>query len=126
MTTDALAIINDAMTELGLHYEFEVYTDEIQYPYFTGEYQEVAPVSEDGMQETAFILNGFTRGSPLGLEEAKEAVVNRFDRTSGHIVTTESGNVVAIFYDSAYVIPQEDEELKRMQINLTIKEWKVN
>lgn len=126
MTTDVLVIIKDAMNELGLRYEFEVYTDKIRYPYFTGEYQEVAPVSEDGMQESTFILTGFTRGSPLALEEAKEAVENKFDRTGGQIVTTESGNVVAIFYDSAYVIPQEDEELKRIQINLTIKEWKVN
>lgn len=32
---------------------------------------------------------------------------------------------VAVFYDSAFPVPTGDGELKRIQINLSIKEWKV-
>ena len=126
MTTDVLEVINTAMTEMEIPYEFEVFTGEIQYPYFTGEYQEAVPESENGMQEAVFILNGFTRGSPMALETAKEAIEEKFDRTGGYIVTTENRNVVAVFYDNAFVIPQDDADLKRIQINLTVKEWKVD
>ncbi len=126
MTTDVLKVIDDAMTQLKLRYEFERYISKIEYPYFTGEYQESPPASENGMQEGTFVLNGFTRGSPMALEEAKEQIEDLFDRTSGYTVTMDSGNVVAVFYSESFVIPEDDEELKRIQINLTIFEWKVN
>ena len=126
MTADVLTIINTAMEELNINYEFMLYTGEMVYPYFTGEYQETEPESENGLQESTFILNGFSRTTWSALEEAKELIENYFDRTSGRIVTTESGNVVAVFYSSSYVIPSEDAELKRIQINLSVKEWKVD
>ena len=37
----------------------------------------------------------------------------------------DDGSAVAIFYDSALIIPKEDAELKSVQINLSVQEWSV-
>ena len=132
MSKEALKIISDAMSEMGLNYEFMEWTSEPSYPYFTGEYQEVPPISEDGEQETSFILNGFARDvgddktAYLELENAKEKIASYFSKVSGKTVITEKGSAVAVFYANSLVIPTGDAELKRLQINLTIKEWSVN
>lgn len=126
MTTDVLSVISNAMSEMDLRYEFMQYTSDIEYPYFTGEYQEIEPISEDGMQESIFILNGFSRTTWMALEEAKNKIENYFDKVSGKTVIAESGNAVAVFYSNTLPLPTGDAELKRMQINLTVKEWKVN
>lgn len=126
MTTAALALVSSGMDILGLNYAFMQWADSPDYPYFTGEYQEAESLTEDGLQESTFILNGWTRGAWLELEQAKEMIENYFNRISGKRVIVEGGSAVAVFYASSSVIPTGDAELKRIQINLTVKEWKVN
>lgn len=126
MTADILKIISDAMDEMHLNYEFMEWSAEPVYPYFVGEYQEVELLSEDGLQECTFILTGFSRTTWLALEEAKSKIENYFNKISGKTVIAESGNAVAIFYATSFPVQTGDAELKRIQINLTIKEWKVN
>ena len=82
-------------------------------------------MSEDGLQEATFILKGWTRGKWLDLEAAKEKIENYFDKISGKKVIAEDGSAVAIFYAHSLVIPTGDAELKRIDINLSVKEWKV-
>lgn len=119
------------MSDMGLNYDFMEFS-EPAYPYFTGEYQEVPPMSEDGEQETSFILNGFARDvgedktAYLELENAKEKIAAYFSKVSGKTIITDKGSAVAVFYANSLVIPTGDSELKRLQINLTIKEWSVN
>lgn len=125
MSVAALGIVSEAMNELGINYEFGEWASSIVYPYFVGEYQEVPILSEDGMQESQFILNGFSRGSWLELEEAKEKIENHFNKVTGKLVTTDGKSTVAIFYENGLIVPTGDEQLKRIQINLKIKEWKV-
>lgn len=125
MTIEALDVINNAMADLKLEYALGKYKGK-KTTYYTGEYQEVPTTAEDGSEETTFILNGFSRTSLLELEEAKAEIKNKFHPIEGYIVTTPTGSVVAIFYEQSLVIPIEDAELKRLQINLNIKEWKVN
>lgn len=129
MSKEALKIISDAMDSLGLKYDFMQYRsrpgESIPPTYFVGEYQEVEPLNEDGLQETAFMLTGYSRESWLALENAKEAVCNYFNKVSGKTVIAGSGSAVAIFYANSLVIPTGDAELKKLQINLTIKEWSV-
>ena len=120
-----IEVIADAMNDMGLEYDFMERKSEPVYPYFTGEYSETPPVSEDGMEECTFILNGFSRDTWLSLEEAKNKIKSYFDRTNGRIVRTAEGHVVAIFYENGFPVPTGDKELKRIQINLTIKEWSV-
>lgn len=126
MSIQALNAIKDGMKALGINYEYGTWTKKVVYPYFVGEYQEVPPSSEDGMQETSFLLTGFTRGSWLDLEEAKKKIMNHFNKVGGNIVIADDGTAVAIFYDNSLIVPTGDAELKRIQINLTIKEWSVN
>ena len=108
------------MSEMNINYAFMEYSSAPEYPYFTGEYQESPPISEDGQQESTFILNGFSRTTWIELEESKQKIENYFNKISGKTAITSNGNGVAVFYSNALVIPTGDAELKRIQINLTV------
>lgn len=125
MTNDTQKLVLEGMTALGLNYAFMEWKDKPAYPYFTGEYQERPVTSEDGLQEAAFILNGFTRGGWSDLEAAKKKIENYFYR-EGRTAIAPSGNAVAVCYNNSFVVPTGDAELKRIEIHLIVKEWKVN
>ena len=124
MTNEPFKLISDGMEALGLNYAFERWEDEPKYPYFTGEYLEEESTSEDGMQQCDFILTGITRGSWLDLETAKEKIENYFYR-DGRTAIASNGNAVVVFYSRSDVIPSGDAELKKIEIRLKAKEWKV-
>lgn len=127
MSKNTLKVISDAMTELGLEYSFGRYNKKrVVYPYFVGEYQETEPFTEDGLQESTFLLTGFSRDTWLTLEDAKEKIEHYFNRVSGKTVITDDGSAVAVFYAHSLIVPTNDAELKRIQINLNVKEWTVN
>lgn len=126
MSVAALKFISDSLKSLGINYDFGEWASEVVYPYFVGEYQESPQMNEDGMQETTFLLTGFSRGSWLQLETEKEKIENHFNKVGGKTVITASGAAVAIFYANSLIVPTGDAELKKIQINLIIKEWKVN
>ena len=126
MSKAGLKIIKDAMTDLGLNYSFMEWNGEPVYPYFVGEYQETPSLNEDGLQETTFLLTGFSRESWLALEDAKEKISSHFNQVGGKTVIADNGSAVAVFYSNSLVIPTGDAELKKIQINLLVKEWKVN
>lgn len=127
MSKEVLQIIGKAMKTLGLQYGFGEYggnaEGQIVYPYFVGEYMETESTTEDGLQETTFILTGFSRESWEALEEAKEKIEKNFSRY--RVGITSNGTGVAIFYGHSLIVPTGDAELKSIQINLSIKEWKV-
>ena len=129
MTKAGLNIISEAMEALGLNYGFAEYVvgeeEEAPETYFVGEYQEIAPINEDGMQESTFLITGFSRGTWLALENAKESIRDYFNKVSGKTVIAEDGSAVAIFYANSFVVPTGDAELKKIQINLDVKEWSV-
>jgi hypothetical protein len=121
-----LKVIAEEMDALSINYDFEEWKGEPIYPYFTGEYQEAESLNEEGEQETQFILNGFARGMSAytDLEETKNKIKKHFPAIGGRLATTESGSRVAIFYANTLGnLPTGDAELKRIQINLKIKEW---
>ena len=124
MSGDILKIISDDMTALGLNYAFLRWTSDVIYPYFIGEYTEEPNITEDNLQDTAFLITGTTRGSFIDLETAKANIEKLYH--DGKRGITASGNGVVIFYESALTVPTDDAELKKIQINLLIKEWKVN
>ena len=126
MSMNILKAISDGMAAAGLNYEFAEWTSDPVYPYWTGEYQEVEPMNECGMQEGTLILTGWHRGSYLELEQEKEKIKKESPKTGGKLVTADDGAVVAIFYGNAIGgIPSGDAELKKIQVNLTVKEWSV-
>jgi len=126
MSIQVLKIISNAHEELGIEYGFGSYSgNPVVYPYSVGEYQEADPMTEDGLMEGTFILTLFHRGQWLDLERAREKIENYFNQVSGKTVITDNGSGVAIFYAGSMIVPTGDAELKRLQINLTVKEWKV-
>ena len=124
MSKEVRKIISNAMTSLGLEYNFVEYVGASE-RYWVGEVTETEGVTEDGLQESTFLLTGFSRGTWLELEEDREKIENYFNRVSGLTVITDSGSGVAIFYAHSLVVPTGDAELKKIQINLSVKEWKV-
>lgn len=123
-----LNLIAKEVDELKIPYDLEELTGKPSYPYVTGEYQEPESLDEDGEQETQFILNVFARGitANADMEEVKNKIKKRFPKVGGRLATTESGSRVAIFYANTLGnLPTGDAELKRIQINLKIKEWSV-
>lgn len=127
MSKQALKFVSDGMEAIGLEYDFETFKKKpIVYPYFVGQYTEQEPRTEDGLQESTFMLTGFHRGEWLALEDAKEKIENYFNRVSGKTAITDNGSAVAVFYMGSLVVPTGDDDLKSIQINLNVKEWKVN
>ena len=127
MSSEVLKYIADIMAALGLPYDFIMWNGEhVPDPYWIGEYAETEPMSEDGLQESTFILTGTTRESWFSLEQAKTKIKNRFPPVNGDTAILDNGSGVAIFYSDAFPVPTEDGDYKRIQINLRIKEWSVN
>ena len=121
MMADTLELIDEAMKELGIPYAFMQWNKPPPEIYFVGEYQEVESLTkeENGLQETSFILTGFTGGPWHLLIEAKEKIESGMPWTDSNEKQT-----VAVFYGSSMVVPTGVADLKRIQVNLIIKEWK--
>lgn len=124
---EVLAFMNTELEKVGVPYEFLEWTQPVTYPYFVGEYNEFEPTVESGEQEKTFILTGFCRGKDarLKLEGMREKIETAFPALDGNIAALDSGSVVAIFYGASFYVPTGEAELFKIQINLTIKLWKV-
>lgn len=115
------------MKTMGIEYGFGAYAKyPVVYPYFVGEYTGREATTEDGLQESTFLLTGFHRGTWSELEDTKERIEQYFNQVSGKTVITDNGSAVAVFYGNSLIVPTGDAELKSIQINLNVKEWKVN
>lgn len=117
-----LAYINKKLTDAGVNYEFAEWKSKVVYPYFVGEYSESAPSEEDGSVEGTLILNGFHDGSYIDLEQERAKIEKLFTFDTGIL---ESGAGVAVSYAGSFIVPTGDARLKRIQINLSFKEWRV-
>ncbi len=125
MTAMGLKFIADKLKEIGVPYCFEEWTKEISYPYFIGEYTESEPLNEDGESESSFILTGTTNSSWFSLEQEKDKIRKAFPDVS--ITEILSGNIaIAVMYAGAVPVPTGTDQLKRIQINLKVKEWRVD
>lgn len=124
---EVLNYISTVLENADVPYEFLEWTQPVTYPYFVGEYNEFEPTVESGEYDKTFILTGFSRGknARLQLEEMKEKIETLFPALNGRIATLDSGSVVAIFYGTSFYVPTGEAELFKIQINLTIKLWKV-
>jgi len=126
MSIAALNYIANMMREMGIPYRFERWkASELPDDYYcVGEsYTEIPSVTkeEDGRQETTLYLRLFTRREWLLLEQAKAKIEKNCARTA----ILNDGTGIAVFYDSAMIVPTGDAELKSMKINLIIQEWRV-
>lgn len=127
MSKNIAKVVAGAMREMSLPYAFGTFkANPIPSMYWVGEYSEMEPITEDGMQDSMFILTGFCRGEWEELETARELIENYFNKVYGKTVIVDNGDAVAVFYAYSLIVPTGDAELKEMQINLHCKEWKVN
>lgn len=124
---EVLAFISTELEKAGVPYEFLQWTQPVTYPYCVGEYNEFESPVECGEYDKTFILTGFCRGggARLKLEEMKDRIEKTFPALDGKIATLDSGSAVAIFYATSFYVPTGEAELYKIQINLSIKLWKV-
>lgn len=128
MQKETAKFISDALAAVGIPYEFEEFNSSIESlnRYWVGDYSETEPLSEDGLEETTFILTGYAKEDMLILENDKQTIKQLFPTISGNRAILDNGSGVAIFYENALPVPTGDDFIKKIQINLIIKEWMVN
>lgn len=120
---EKLKFINQQMAAIGVPYEFGKWSSAEQYPYSVGEFTEFAVETEDGYEETELLLTIFHRGSYIDLENIKNNIKKHFPAVGGLCAQTGSGSIAA-FFDGSFYVPTNEADLKKLQINLKIKEWK--
>lgn len=119
-----LGFINEQFDKLAIPFEFLEWTSDVKYPYYVGEITEEPPMTEDGFEQSTLLVTGFHRGNAATLEANKEKIKKHFHPINGLHGQTDNGRIV-VFFDGAFYIPTGEAGLKKIQINLLIKEWKV-
>lgn len=120
---DKLKFINEQMDSIAVPYEFMEWTAPVVYPYGVGEITEDPITTEDGAEQSTLLLTFFHRGKMIDLLSIKEKIKSHFPPVYGLRAQTESGSI-AVFYDGFFVVPSGEADLKKIQINLKINEWK--
>lgn len=105
---------------MNLPYEFDNWRSELKIPYFVGEISEVQTLDEDGKREFDFILTGEDVETYSRLLDYCESIRKRYEY--GHSIVVDGG-VVKIIYNNTIFVPVEDENVKRIQINITVYLW---
>lgn len=113
----ALTTINGVMNSMGIPYSFDDWNNESELPQFVGEISEVPTTEEDGCNEYSFTLTGFATSYDYLLSVAKQI------RSTFKISAIVDG--VVIKYNNTVPISSDTDDLKQIQINLTIKDWSV-
>lgn len=125
MEIDILKTMNIEMRNMGINYFYMINDSEnITYPYVTGEYFENDYVDENLTTEGEFILDLWTRGSELSLIELKEQIKDKF-RNYQRVITGTNGRKLAVCISYARKNPRytDVEGLKRIEIILQTKYW---
>lgn len=118
-----LQFMNEQMDFLAIPYEFGEWTSDVQYPYVVGEITEVESDTEDGSEEYQFILTVFQKGQYADIEEIKNKIKKHFHQIHG-IRRQIVNDVIVAYYGGAFYIPTGEADLKKLQINLKINQWK--
>ena len=121
---EKLKFISEQLEAIGVPYEFGQWSSEVVYPYFVGEITEEPTTTEDGLESSTMLLTGFTRGEYLELETIKEKIKRHFHPAHG-LRGWVGETAIVVFFDGSFYVPTGEADLKRIQINLQIKEWKV-
>lgn len=115
-----LNILKNDVKSMNLPYEFDNWQSELKLPYFVGEISEIPTSDEDGKREFDFILTGEDSRTYSNLLEYSDTLRKRYEH--GHSIVFDGG-AVKIIYDNTIPVPVEDEDVKRIQINITVYLW---
>lgn len=118
-----LTVIKNELKNIGVPYEYMRWTAPVNGAYFIGELTETPTLTEDGAKESTLLLTGTAKSTWSELERYRAKIEEHFPSVFGLRTSTETGSI-AIFYDNAFPVPTGEADLKRIQINLRIKEWK--
>ena len=114
---DVLTIMNNEMEKLKIPYTFDTWDTDITLPQFIGEISETPSLDEDGKSEYTFILTGYATGYAYLLDVAQ--------RLKKKYKPSAVVDGIVITYNSCNTIDNGTDDLKQVQITLTIKEWSV-
>ena len=114
---EVLTTLKNELEKLNIPYTFDNWDNEIQLPQFIGEISEITNVNEDGKSEYSFILTGYATNYSY-LFGVAEQLKTRYKPSA--VV-----DGLAIIYNSCNTIDNGTDDLKQVQITLTIKEWSV-
>lgn len=120
---DKLKFISKEMDAIAVPYQYGEWAGKITYPYGVGEISAFEPLNEDGAEESTLILTFWHRGALIELERIVQRIKKHFHPIYGLRSETDSG-AIAVFFESAFPVPTGEADIKKMQINLKIKEWK--
>ncbi len=118
-----LKFIKSEMEELNIPYDFNEWNKKLTFPYFVGEISEIPTLDEDGQSQYQFILTGTDRNSLMNMLNINEKIKNKY--RYGYKTILNNGSAIVITYDNMLLIPSQDEDIKRIQINLRIKIWEI-
>ena len=114
---DVLTTLNNEMEKLNIPYTFDAWDNDVTLPQFIGEISEITNINEDGKSEYSFILTGYATTYSY-LFGVAERLKNKY-KTSAIV------DGIVIKYDNTTPIDNGTDDLKQIQINMTIKEWSV-
>lgn len=121
---EKLKFINEQMGVIAVSYEFGEWSSEIKYPYWVGEITEEPTNTEDGRESSTMLLTGFHRGKMFDLLSDMEKIKSHFDPIHGLRMQRGNGSTIVAFFDGYFIIPSGEADLKKIQINIKIYEWK--
>ena len=114
---NVLTFLKKDFENMNIPYTFDGWDNDVELPQFIGEISEIPTVDEDGKSEYSVILTGYATNYTF-LFEVAEQLKSKY-KTSAIV------DGMAIKYDSTKPIDNGTDDLKQIQINMTIKEWSV-
>lgn len=125
MTNECLGLISKMLNDIGIKYEFVEWTSDVPSTYWVGEYVDNESMNEDGLHESTFMLTGTTFDSWLDIQNEKNQIEDLFPSIPRQAFELPNDSRVTITFGSSMIVPTDVMDLKRIQINLNIKEWMV-
>lgn len=125
-----LKLIASEMKKANIDYHFmKNKKRKITYPYFVGELLPTEPTTEDGKKEFTLVLDGFNRksetteGTLFELLEEAEKIEDHFPQVEG-LTAIVKNQAIAVYFSNCQPVDSGDEQLEKVQVNLSIKTWK--
>lgn len=114
---NVLTLMNAEMENLKIPYTFDNWDSDITLPQFIGEISETPSLDEDGKSEYSFILTGYAT--------TYEYLFKVVEQLKKKYKTSAIVDGIVITYGDCITVDNNTDDLKQVQITLTIKEWSV-
>ena len=105
------------MEKLDIPYTFDNWDNDIELPQFIGEISEIPNGNEDGKSEYSFILTGYATNYTY-LFSVAEKLKSKYKPS-----LIVDGCVIQ--YNNTITVDNGTDDLRQIQINMTIKKWSV-